>query len=106
MSSDVEALLGLAPLEVGQRVRIRLGGECRTWYPPIDCFGRVEPGFWAEHSLEADGLTGTVVDIYPNEECGHVYEVRGDRYWTHRDGEAAWPINGDHFARAELERLP
>src|SRR4051794_37432624 len=100
---DPDAPYDPRPLAVGRRVRIRLNGEGRAWYPPLDLFGRRLPGFWATHDAAADGLLGVVVDIDRQEEGGHVYEVRTERAWLHRHGDAAWPIQGDHFARLELE---
>lgn len=92
---------GLA-LAIGDRVRVRLNGECRCWYPPSDG----EPGFWSEHDVEADGRVGTVADVFPQEEAGHVYEVCVDDPWiTAVLGGMVFSIHTDQFARAELERL-
>lgn len=59
--NDVEALLGLAPLEIGQRVRVRLGGE--TVLLP--------------RTLEFNGLAGTVKVIWPGTTYPYVVDVAG-----------------------------
>lgn len=76
MSESVEVLLGLAPLEVGSRVRVRLSGE----------------EFWLPRTSEFDGLVGTVDCVYPGVTYPYVVDVAGHGDWN--------------FARAELERLP
>lgn len=91
------------PLQVGDRVRVRLSGECGVqYYPPSETL----PELWAEHDQAADGLIGTVERIYAEEEHGHFYEVRTDSSWWHSCGSWGHAINGDNFSRLELERQP
>jgi hypothetical protein len=83
VSTDVEALLGLAPLAVGTRVRIRLGGEC--------------PG---PHVAFEEGAVGRIVD-----DPQHCFTPMPEHtVWVELVFNprlvAIWP-----FARAELERL-
>lgn len=80
VSESVEALLGLAPLEIGQRVRVRLSSECP-----------------APHWQAEEGLEGIVAE--PPGYC--VSLMDGHSVWVNTPGiGAVWP-----FARTELERL-
>jgi hypothetical protein len=93
-------------LAVGDRVVVRLNGECRQWSPPLEGMKGAEVGIWYEHDDEADGHVGTVVGVYPDDEAGHPYEVRADEPWlTLVLHDHAFRIAADTFARAELTRV-
>lgn len=102
MSESVEALLGLAPLEVGQRVRVRLGGECPSWIHDKRVLG---PGWDCE--CGQDGEVGVVEIVHDDPQLfanmgapDHLYYVSFGRCPTAEYGHCA-----SSFARAELERL-
>lgn len=66
-------------LRVGDRVRVRLSGECHIGHPD-----------------DFDGLVGELLAIFPNSRLAHPYNVALDGPgWT----------GGGSFARAELQRL-
>lgn len=82
---DVEALLGLAPLAIGQRVRVRLSGEC-------------DPRYSERYSLHESHLDGCVGRIYVNDRSN---AAPGHRYIVVMDDESF-----GYFARTELEHIP
>jgi hypothetical protein len=91
VSSDVDALLGLAPLEVGQRVRVRLGGECPVHSRPDLAF--------------MDGAIGVVVPD-PAEQTGPRHPLFVEfTPWIRVEGDMAAPYSGAALCSAELERL-
>jgi hypothetical protein len=94
-------------LAKGDRVVVRLNGECRTWCPPLEGMEGAEEGIWAEHDAAADGLVGTVEYVDSDAEDGHPYEVRVDEPWVSVvPGGHAFRTHTDLFARAELDRVP
>jgi hypothetical protein len=109
---DVEELLGLAPLDVGQRVRVRLGGEATGSQVMICNDLQIEVPVSRRYLAVMDGATGTVArraDDAPEDQ----------RYWIDFDAEISLPsirvatvgrirprAAEWAFARAELERTP
>ena len=87
--------------EVGQRVRVRLSGECRAPLEPLS--GGLRVGATYRHPQEFDGLSGTVIETRDKfyENSGHQYHVQLDTHvWV--NGEPFWL---DHFAAIELEPI-
>lgn len=89
--------------EVGDRVRVRLSGECQSHGN-----AEVEPGVWKDsgHRLEMEGRYGVIGPCPDNRRspckcfAGHPYVARGistPGFELTRFG---------HFAAVELERLP
>lgn len=81
---------------VGQRVRVRLSGECRFCAEVMRL----------QHGWHFDGMTGTVVPTKPtyaasNRENGHVIAVVPDSEWIEGTGIRDVAL----FAGVELEPL-
>lgn len=94
------ALLALC---VGDRVRVRLSGECESWIHRGDVFGT-----GSECECGRDGDIGVVESIHDDPQLfanmgasEHLYFVQFGRCPTASFGRCA-----SSFARIELERLP
>ncbi len=93
---SVEELLGLAPLEIGDRVRVRLSGECRLCSE-------------VRH-VWLDGSRGTFVRKDRRPLDRKLYPLTADHvYWVQHDEPYLSPLVGriqrTAFARVELERV-
>lgn len=97
MSRDVEALLGLAPLAVGDRVRVVHGGECPGYFGTCDLHAHPRH----PHALLFDAQSGVVVHLV--EHPSHPYQVQFPHF-PHDGQRGAFWGRCELFARAELER--
>lgn len=111
---DFDAIADLdAPIEpwqpkVGDRVRIRLGGECniRPAHEGVTLSGRrvPDPGTPGHADPCRDGLLGTVIERPPGlggvDWRGHTYAVRYDHALVGTDN-----VIGSFYAACELEPL-
>jgi hypothetical protein len=91
--------------KVGDRVRVRLSGECQLEYHDLSPAKRIA-GICNGHLSAEDGLTGTVVEYGNSPDIhafavkqGHPYSVQWDR--NIRTGRFHW--GGSNYAAAELE---
>lgn len=86
--------------EIGQRVRIRLHGECQLKHLP----NAMAP----THNLAHDKTTGTIVPFTPRDNVNEA-ALENSRQQGHRFAVLfATPIHGDiggHFAAIELEPI-
>ena len=88
--------------QVGDRVRVRLSGECRRENDPNSPLSGA--GVLEGHTLLRHGMTGTVDRLCRHSDCvryGHVYTVILDEPIRLGDDE----YRADCFAAAELEPL-
>lgn len=82
------------PFVVGDRVRVRLSGECRY---------QDDPNSWFLHFTHwAQGLQGEVVEVDPNIRNGHGCRV----VIEHECQSLGVTKHAGWLARAELQRLP
>src|SRR5689334_396302 len=81
------------PLGPGDRVRVRLGGNC----PMHDPAHQRPP-----HLAEEDGRVGTVERVHPRMWDAHPYLVRFDAPFQHPRG--GWRVQASIYAAGELER--
>lgn len=89
--NDAEALLGLSPLTVGTRVRVRLSGECPVHSRPGLAF--------------MDGAIGVVVPD-PAGQTGPRHPLYVEfTPWIRAEGDMLAPYSGAALCAAELERL-
>lgn len=98
MSVDVWAPYAFA---VGDRVRVRLSGECRVqWW--------TESGVEDGHPIGFDGMTGRVVGLYSESDPRRPWAAT-HQYGVELEDGPVWgcgmPWFGGYFAAAELESL-
>ena len=92
------------PLSVGDRVRVRLNGECR-FTVPADPDIPGDTDFLMEHDVAQHGLTGVIDEISDDPWFGHGYGVAFDHPYILADEDGPRPIVWYAFARVELDRL-
>lgn len=90
---DLDAPYDPDPLRAGDRIRVRLSGECR---------GEIIAGQRFPHFASEDGRTGEIRGCTPATEGGHDYDVYLDEI-PGGTGHLAYRWMG--YARTELERL-
>ena len=93
----------LPTFRVGDRVRVRLSGECRV--------SAGENTFQGKHGIyghfpEMDGQIGRIVEIHAGDDCisGHPYEVNIDKPLT-LSVDRKRRYYSDDFAAIELDLL-
>ena len=76
--------------KIGQRVRVRLSGECQFW--------------GHRHVFREDGAIATVERIVPlDRNHGHGYEVLFDKPWPCDPNDSDTQLIGSPYAAIELE---
>ncbi len=91
----------VAALQVGDRVRIRLSGECRLTPDPGTVHAQSEV---SGHDPREDGRTGFVKEIDVNNSLGvqgHPYGV----FWDTLMECGPYFVRGDWYAAVELEKI-
>lgn len=93
--------------KIGDRVRVRLNGECRVDWRSHDV-QMTSKGLVQGHQLVEDGRLGTVSDCGEGFPCPHTKPMGheyGIEYDTPMDALGiVWA--GGHYAAGELERVP
>ena len=84
---------GVRPFKIGDRVRVRLSGECRL---PQN----VTTHGYVEHYPEQNGMEGVVIDNvgWPSADPAHTYLVKLPPV-----DFGSWGVGGGTFAAIELE---
>lgn len=96
--------------KVGDRVRVRLSGECLATAEPDSVATRMGEPRW-HRDAPSDGFTGEVVEIDSVPFLamqGHRYHVMWDRcYWWKGPGSILeeCTVTGDEYAAIELDPL-
>ena len=95
MPENLDAPWEPRTFKVGDRVRIRLSGECRGR------FRRIATGEKIQHRRCSDGCVGRVVDVQRHHD--HPYKIRIDP--PIYDPDRGTYYNGGPFAAIELEPM-